>query len=507
VLLEGGYREGLTRDLELFRDWTRNRPLAPTDLSDRDYRYVFKREDLRRTIDEIKAKDLHEISIDCEWCGSDYRSGVLRTVQFAWAEKTACVVILANADGQPHLESAGLMQELSQFINGYKPAIIGHALRADGRWLEHRHIHVMRLMSFDTMLADHALNENAEHGLESCSTRYTDMGRYDVPLNKWLDHNGIGQKFIKVHGFRGIPDEVLLPYAACDADCTFRVANVLRARMSLPENEGPRRCFERVILPTNLPINEIEMSGVLVDVDRMETLTHRFAVKKVELLEKLRDYLKMPTFNPRSTPQMQGLLFGKPECGGLGMFPYKTTGKPSKMWADLNDREVMRATPATDMETLEYLSDQNPVCAMLRDFKIVDQITKTFLREAEIDEDTQEEIYTGGLLYELDDDGRIRTTISQMSETGRWKSSRPNCLPDYVEALTDRGWVLWPDVKPDDLLAQRDMQTGEIVFAKPLALYSYELKGELMHLHHQYCNMVSTLDHRYYVQSRFSKKW
>ncbi len=507
VLMEGGYREGFVRDLELFRDWTRNRALAPTDLSDRDYRYVSKRADLRRTIDEIKAKGLREISIDAEWVGGDYRSCVVRTIQFSWAEKTACVVILANLNGQPHLESVALMQELSDFINGYRPAIIGHAARADGRVMEHRGLHIMRLLAFDTMLADHALNENAEHDLGSCATRYTDMGRYDVPMYKWMDNNGITAKFIKLHGFKGIPDDFLLPYAACDADCTFRVARVLRERLQQPGNEGPRRCYEQIILPTNLPINEIEMAGISVDVDRMEIMTTQFAVKKIELLEKVRTHLNMPGFNPRSTPQMQGLLFGKPEAGGFGLTPYKTTGKPSKMWAELGERDLMRANAATDMETLEFLSDQNPVCSMLRDFKIIDQITKTFLREAEIDEETDEAVYTGGLLYELDDDGRIRTTISQMSETGRWKSSRPNCLPDYGEVLTDRGWVFWPDVKSEDLLGQCELKTQEVSFAKPLVLYSYDFTGQLVQLSNDFCKMVTTADHRFYIQSRYSKNW
>ena len=75
----------------------------------------------------------------------------------------------------------------------------------------------------DTMLADHMINENSEHGLESCAVRYTDMGRYDTSLNYWLKKNKINAKIIKEQGYAMVPGIELHPYGCCDVDATWRI--------------------------------------------------------------------------------------------------------------------------------------------------------------------------------------------------------------------------------------------------------------------------------------------
>lgn len=425
VLKEGGLREGFVRDMDLFQGWLINRPLDGVDIEEADYRYCHDVSELTKNVDEVLNGPYTDLAVDCEWIGKDHRSGTLRSVQFSWKEGTAAVAVLSDSLGR--FDAAHLMamtKELIRLVRHPKIKIIGHNMRADARWLEYRGIHVMDKLAFDTMLADHMLNENAEHGLDACTVRYTSMGRYDTALNQYLEKNRMTAKHLKANGFKFIPDDILLPYGACDADATLRVAHTLRKR--LRDDPKLEWCFNEIVMPTNFPIHEIEMSGFLIDTDRMQELTVAFAEKKRELLARIHKELGRPEFNPRSAQQMQKLLFGAPADGNLGLQPYKTTGKPSRMWAELKEYELRRHTPSTDAETLEALSDAHPIVSLLRDFKLVDQVTKSFLREAEEHEETAERFFSGGLMAELDDDGRIRTTISQMSETGRWKSSRPN---------------------------------------------------------------------------------
>jgi uracil-DNA glycosylase family 4 len=496
VLKENGHREGFVRDMKLFGDWLANRPLAGVDFSKCDYRYCHQWDELAKAVDEVINGGYTDVAVDCEWVGADHRTGFLRSVQFSWKEGSAAVAVMSDSNG--YFDASDYLSKfkvLERLFTHPKIQLIGHNMRADARWLEHRGLPVMSKLSLDTMLADHILNENAEHGLDACAVRYTNMGRYDVPLYRFLEQNNMTQKHLKANGFKGIPDEILLPYAACDADATLRVANVLKERLHAePElNE----CFERIVMPTNYPIHEIEMTGFLIDTDRMANLTLLYGEKKEELLHKVRKQLGREEFNPRSAKQMQQLLFGPAAEGGFGLEPYKTTGKPSRMWSDLKEFERKRHSPSTDAETLEALADQNPVVSMLHDFKVIDQVTKSFLKEGEEDEETQEIVYSGGLMSELSlldkgGDGRIRTSISQMSETGRWKSSRPNLqnLPSKQNKEMNR--IVGEDVStirscfiasPGCVLVEADYKSAEIFTLGYLANCEKLLKDAVGDLH------------------------
>ena len=166
----------------------------------------------------------------------------------------------------------------------------------------------------------------------------------------------------------------------------------------------------------------------------MIELVHVYDQRKEEVVRDLRARLNNPKFNPRSIPQMQSLLFGSKEKGGFGYEPVKTTERPGRMWADAMWRtpkeDRHRLAPATDTETLEALAADyadNEILAKLVDFKILDQVTKTFLPSPEMDDaESDDIIYEKGLPGMLSEDQRIRCTINQMSETGRHKHSKPN---------------------------------------------------------------------------------
>lgn len=470
VLKENGFKEGFVRDMHLFGNWLANRPLEGVDFSQCDYRYCYRAEDIAKSVDEVINGGYADVALDCEWVGPDHRSGFLRSVQFSWKEKTAAVAVMSDSNG--YFDAADFMgksRELERLFDYPKLRLIGHNLRADAKWLEYRGLRVMNKFHFDSMLADHMLNENAEHGLDACAVRYTNMGRYDTQLTRFLEQNKMTQRHLTAHGFKGIPDDILLPYAACDADATFRVAQVLKQRLN--DEPALKYCFENIVMPTNFPIHEIEMTGFLIDTDRMVVLTELFNEKKKDLLAAVRRKLGNDAFNPRSVQQMRKLLFGPPDESGLGLEPYKTTGKPARMWEELKDYERRRHTPSTDAETLGALADAHPVVGMLHDFKVIDQITKAFLQEGDTDEETEKTTYSDGLMADIDDDGRIRTTISQMSETGRWKSSKPNLqqLPKKQDKEISR--VVGEDIDtirscfiayPGCVLVESDYKSAEI---------------------------------------------
>lgn len=465
VIKEQAHYAGFRRDLELFKAVTEGR-LMPTSKSCVatleqevvDYRYIRTLADTSALLSELEAKKTTWLSLDFEWgyVGvAALRRRVIRCLQISWAPKTAAVFIFNDAGGIPAqsgVEMSKMMEELRKFFQRPETRFVGHNLRSDALAGEEYSLGVMEHMGFDTMLADHSLNENAEHGLEACSVRYTNLGRYDLPLERWKVDAKVTEKDLQQHGYLYVPDDILYPYGAKDADATFRIFVKQYSSLELPENRSVRSCYYNIVLPASIPIHEIERTGFYVDRSRMETAVKMFADKSTELLEKIRLMLRNPTFNPRSIPQMKNLLFGPVANGGFNLFPLKSTGKRSRMWEDIICMPVdiqAKFSPACDLETLGVLSAQQPVVAVIRDFKLIDKIATQFLvAPAEKDDQSGADIFTKGLVAKIDPDGRIRTSLSQMSETGRHKSRDPNLqnLPSKQNKELER---IFGDVEED----------------------------------------------------------
>jgi len=492
VLRESGLRDGLTADFRQLRVLLGGaaQPEPEVKPSGNLYEYVYDPDVLKKIVDELLEADVRELGLDCEWGGRVHdRAGKLRTVQFSWAERQAVVAVLHSADNLP-TNAPRMLWELRRLFTKPNLTIIGHNIRADALWMDAVGMPIMDKPFFDTMLADHILNENAEHGLEHCVVRYTDMGRYDVPLARWLKANHYNREKIAEVGYLDIPDDILNPYAAADADAVVRLAKVYRVRLAEPKNAGPARCYYNVVLPAATAIHEIEKNGLLVDRQRLVDLTALYGAARAELLAKVVEAVELHVnkccsdpmrltallsqpFNPRSPMQLVRLLFDPTHMGGLGLMPVKTTEKPPRMWyrvERLSEEERSRLTPSTDLETLEALEKQSPLIGLIRDFKILDQVTKNFLCPPESYTSTGEGLYKAGLLGATQDDGRVHTSISQMSETGRHKSSRPNMqnLPKAQEASMQKLVPGAVDIRsgfiadPDCVLVEADFSAAEI---------------------------------------------
>lgn len=433
ALREASQKKLWLNDAKLFADVTHGvRKPGQDKPNDAEYRYVDNTVDLQQLINQLISENRTYFAVDCEWGGRNYREGWLRTIQFSWDEGKAAVIVLYRAGKKAtSLPIYEVVRELRRLFDRSGVQLVGHNFRADALWLEDIGVPVMDKLAFDTMLVDHLLDESADHRLEALSVRHTTMGRYDMPLKSWLTKHGMPAD----GGYGDIPDELLHPYGACDADCTLRCDRTLRAYLEYPENAKIKQLFFDTVLPANQPINDMERSGLLVDADHMIDLVYRYDQRKFELIEALKKEIDKPHFNVRSFPQVVEFLFGDPADGNLGLTPIKTTEKPPRDWLEimsLPDKERERLNPSTDAESLELLAIQEPIAAKIRDIRMVDQIGKNFLRLPDVDLDsdydyTDLNLYRKGLVGHISErDGRIRTTISQMAETGRYRSSKPN---------------------------------------------------------------------------------
>lgn len=338
----------------------------------------------------------------------------------------------------------------------------------------------------DTGLMAHAIEETAQYKLESLAIRYTTCPRYDSDLSDWktsyCKEQGLSSKDLE--GYGECPDEVLLPYGIYDADVTLRLFYAFDVLLDKDyEGNNCREAFweSQIAAPAVL---EIHQSGVRIDMERIGSLTKAFLDAREEKVEKLRELIDWPEFNPRSLIQVREFLYGvklngkKTESGEpsrvspadalrLNLEPLFDTSKPPKPWTDIRMKgKEDEHTPSTgkqatallaqDAHDVRYDLNSSLTAAdyinMLRDWRFLDQVVKTVLRPPEMNDDNEfvrdadgELIYKEGLAGHVCDDGRVRTHIYQTKETGRWASARPNLQNisksrdnDYKRLLGDR---------------------------------------------------------------------
>lgn len=451
-----------------------------------EYHYCHSMQEFQPVLEQMRREACGYIAVDCEWAGSDYLIGRLRCLQMCWAPGKVAVLVFSHAapdhsmavvptqlDSEP--EVWGQLQQLFD-TNG----IIGHFIRADLPWLVKQGIAIDWAVcnGWDTGLAGHLLDENWEQGLETYVARHTRMGRYEQELNDWIRSSKLTSELIRKIGYASVPDAILLPYAAKDADATFRIFMVQYQELQKAENAALWRLYKEVVLPATLPILEMELTGMDLDVPRLEKLSQQFTVKTDELKAKLREILRWPAFNPDSSAQKVAALYGgtynelkviskagakPPDDANLGAFtPTKTTKATKKMKWDkaiaayarmqLQANKLPFPKPATDKDQLKELIIQSPdseLLTTLRQYSAVSQIVKAFTGRyadspvddtEEVDEDEDDDDIAGGLLAKRWSDGKVHTRIRQTVETGRYGHKDPNMaqLPKTAEEFLDK---------------------------------------------------------------------
>ena len=445
IAVPSSYNDFVT-DLSLFRSLINN-----TLTTDPSAKYkiheIYDEYHLSQLVDRLLDENHNLFAMDCEWGEGDFTTGKLRTVQLAWSDTEAAVIVLHRQEMVPAFNPSvgSAIPHLSRLLQRPGVRVAGHNLRGDLRWLMQYGLDLWEqfMAGIDTMLAYHEIDEVGEKQLELVAMRLVGMYRYDLPLRAWLARNGVDKKIIKKRGYAMIPDEILHPYAGMDAVASYAIIVPILKQMAV--QPGLADHYFKVVHPTNLALDEMETTGVLIDMDRAKRLIELTEENLARLTIQLQHDFNWPDFNPGSPQQVAELLYDHvpmkpdgtlsnrrrpPDAVCLRATPIKSTDSPRKSVAwerveQLPANEKAKYNPSTDQESVRILAATHPILTGYGQWKTLDQLRKNFLRAEEEDVETGELSFENGIGSWLGADGRLRTSFRQTLETGRYATS-PN---------------------------------------------------------------------------------
>jgi DNA polymerase I-like protein with 3'-5' exonuclease and polymerase domains len=249
----------------------------------------------------------------------------------------------------------------------------------------------------DTMLLHYLIDENpGNHGLKYLAMHFTPYGDYEKPMREWMADFRKANR-IKVSDFRWewIPFEIMYPYAAMDALCTFLLYEKF---VKIKGNKKLLWVYDNILIPGCRFLTDIQDNGVPFDRQRLETSQELMQHDIDEAIAKLNTHPEIAEFetaqgkdfNPNSVVQLRTLMF---DFLGLQPTGIKTgTGQHS-----------------TNAEVLEKLSGQSEVPGLILDIRQKSKIKNTYLDK---------------IIPQLDRDSRLRTNFNIHTTTsGRLSSS------------------------------------------------------------------------------------
>ena len=191
-------------------------------------------------------------------------------------------------------------------------------------------------------------------------------------------------------GAEGAGEDAPAP-AARTAALTLALVAPLRDRMA---RENAANVFDGIEMPLIPVLAKMERAGMLVDPDRLRSLSEGLATQITEVERSIRDLAGDETFNIGSPMQLSHVLFD-------------VMGLPTK-----GLKKTKRGYYSTNAKVLSDLARDHEIVRLILDWREKSKIKSTYL-------DTLGPLRRG--------DGRVHTTYNQtITATGRLSSSDPN---------------------------------------------------------------------------------
>ncbi|WP_336944212.1 DNA polymerase I [Acinetobacter modestus] len=241
-------------------------------------------------------------AIDTETTNLDYRVAELVGFSIAFDAHDAYYVPVAHDyEGAPvQLNRETLLAQIKPILENEQIKKIGHHLKYDAHIFANHGITIQGWY-FDTMLASYVLNAAAtRHGMDDVARVY--LSHLTTTFEQ------IAGKGVKQKTFNQIELEIAAHYAAEDAHVTYRLYEVLKAKLqSHPELV---HILHNIEMPVARVLTGMEEDGIKLDHQFLDQLSVEFS-ETIQTLENQATELAGEAFNIASPKQVGEVLFDK----------------------------------------------------------------------------------------------------------------------------------------------------------------------------------------------------
>ncbi|HHN46799.1 MAG TPA: DNA polymerase I, partial [Planctomycetes bacterium] len=335
-------------------------------------------EELSRILND--AKSAGRFAFDLETSSASPVDADIVGISISFREGEAWYIPVRGPEKNRILTQSEVLVRLKPLLADENTLKIGQNLKYDLQVLANVGIEVSPPI-FDTMIAAYVLDPGGRaFGIDYLSLTY--LGEKKTPTSEIIG-KGSGQRRMDE-----ISVSVVAGYAAEDADCTFRLASVLREKVHSAGLDGLLDTLEIPLVPV---LARMELAGIAIDVQWLKSLERDFEKHIADLEDKIRETAGV-AFSPASPRQLADVLFGK-----LGL-PVIKKGKTG---------------PSTDSEVLDRLSEKHPLPSLVLQYREFSKLKNTYI-------DTIPAMLSPRT-------GRLHTSFNQTgTATGRLSSSEPN---------------------------------------------------------------------------------
>lgn len=286
------------------------------------------------------------------------------------------------------------LEKLKSIVEDPKIKKVGHNMKYDAEILRLNGINVQPL-SFDTMLASYLLNPGSrQHSLDALA--FTEFGYEMMPIQALIGPNGKKQISLA-----DVPAEKVSWYSCEDADFTWRLYEKLSPKLTAADVMG---LFTKLEMPTVEAIIEMELNGVLIDVDFLKDMSKEMKAELKNIEKKIYHHAG-GEFNINSPIQLKEVLFEK---------------------LKISTEKIARTKTgvSTAADELEKMKDAHPIIPFISQYRELSKLVSTYL-------DALPELVNPTT-------GRVHTSFNQaVAATGRLSSSDPNL--QNIPIRTDLG--------------------------------------------------------------------
>jgi DNA polymerase-1 len=341
-----------------------------------DYYLLDNETKIADLIDRIKVQKL--VAFDTETTGIDPLQAELVGMSFALKEGEA-YYLPVPAKREEAQKTVDLFKEILEDITILK---IGQNLKYDINVLKKYRVQVDGPM-FDTMIAHYLINPEYRHNMNYLAETY--LKYQTVHIEELIGNKGKNQLTM-----RQVPLELLVDYAAEDADVTFKLKNIFEGMI---EKEKFSDLFYKIEMPLVPVLADMEDAGVRLDIP---------ALKESSLvLTKCLGEIEQEVF------QLAGKEFNisSPKMVGEVLFDHLKIVEKS--------RKTKSGQYTTSEDVLESMKGKHPVVEKILEYRKIKKLLSTYVDALP------------ALISPLD--GKVHTTYNQATTaTGRLSSTNPN---------------------------------------------------------------------------------